>query len=99
VVYYSGRSRVPSIRADIVYFRQDFSAMHKADKPEKWPEYQRFDYLVHKRELTAKEIDTLTANASKEKPVAEKSYPQREAVFYTLCQLGFAKKKADAPSR
>src|SRR5262249_45651817 len=52
VVYYgSSRSRLPMVRADIVYFRQDFSAMHPVAKPDKWPEVQRFDYLVRTREL------------------------------------------------
>jgi hypothetical protein len=94
---YSGRSRSPSIRADIVYFRQDFSAMHKVDKPEKWPEFQRFDYLVRKRELTAKEIDKLIANAPKDKAAAS-SYPQRDAVLYTLYQLALAKRMPGEPA-
>jgi hypothetical protein len=99
VVYYSSRSPLPSVRADIVYFRQDFSAVHKVDKPEKWPEFQRFDYLVRKRELTAKEVAKLTAATEKGKPVALRSYPQQEAVLYTLYQLAFAKEKIAKASR
>jgi hypothetical protein len=92
VVYYSSRSTVPSIRADIVYFRQDFSAMHAVDKPEKWPKYQRFDYLVRKRELTASEIEDLPAKSGKDRAGDWKSYPQRDAVLYTLYQLAFARR-------
>jgi hypothetical protein len=99
VVYYAGRSRMPSIRADIVYLRQDFSAMHRVDKPEKWPEFQRFDYLVRKRELTAKEIDQRIANAPKDEVAAGLNYPQREAVLYVLYQLAFAKRMSGEPSR
>jgi hypothetical protein len=85
VVYYSGRSPGNAVRADIVYFRQDFSVMHAVDKPNKWPAMQRFDYLVRKRELTAKEARPLTA--AEEKPTVRKSYPQREAVQYALHAL------------
>jgi hypothetical protein len=99
VVYYSGGSRFRAIRADIIYLRQDFSAMHRVDRSNKWPETQRFDYLVRKRELTAKEIDSLISHAPREKRVVSSHYPQRDAVLYTLYQLGFAKKVPGEPSR
>jgi hypothetical protein len=99
-VYYERSPRgLHFVRADIVYFRQDFSTVHKVAKPNMWPAKQRFDYFVRKRELTAKEIEKLTSNASKHKTVTPKSYPQRDALLYTVYRLAFAKGKADRPSR
>jgi hypothetical protein len=99
VVYYSSRSPLPSVRADIVYLRQDFSAMHEVEKPEKWPKHQRFDYLVRKRELTAKEIEKVPADAGKNRVASLKSYPQRDAVLYTLYGLAFARRTNVEASR
>jgi hypothetical protein len=100
-VYYASRggSSLDSIRADIVYFRQDFSVMHKVAKHGEWPARQRFDYLVRKRELTPKEIDKLIAAGGKEKLDARASSPQREAMLYTLYQLAFAKREWARDSR
>ena len=56
--------------------------MHTVEKPEHWPEMQRFDYLVRTRELTAKEIAEL--DSSRARKTKEKTYPQREAVRYAL---------------
>jgi hypothetical protein len=53
---YSGRSTEQAVRADIVYLRQDFSAMHPVADAKPWPDEQRFDYLVRTRELTAAEV-------------------------------------------
>ena len=97
--YYASRLRSPSIRADIVYFRQDFSAIHKVDKPDEWPKFQRFDYLVRKRELTAKEVEKRTAQVAQAAFAGRSSYPQRDAMLYTLYQLAFARERADKPSR
>jgi hypothetical protein len=82
-VYYSSnsRSRVPSVRADVVYFRQDFSAMHAVEKPNKWPEVQRFDYLVQTCELSAGEAE------QRLKESKGKNYPQRAAVTWALAML------------
>jgi hypothetical protein len=81
--YYQSRSRspVPMVRADIVYLRQDFSAMHAVEKPEKWPQVQRFDYLVRSRELKPVEVRAAVRDAKKQ------TYPQREAVRYALTSL------------
>ncbi len=78
--YYSphGSDR-PLVRADVVYFRQDFSAMHPVSYPDKWPAVQRFDYLVRTRELNGSELAAAREDAA--------AYPQREAVRYALSRL------------
>jgi hypothetical protein len=83
-VYYGSqsRSRGPSVRADVVYFRQDFSAMHEVAKPNKWPAVQRFDYLVQTREVSA-DVAAQRLKEAKER----KTYPQREAVTWALALL------------
>ncbi len=73
------------MRADITYLRQDFSLMERVTKPDKWPQWQRFDYLVRTRELTADEIAD-HEKKRKRKPAA-RSYPQREAVLFALREL------------
>lgn len=83
VIYYGqNSSRLPLVRADVVYFRQDFSAMHQVEKPNRWPAVQRFDYLVRARELSEKEAREAT-NRMKER----KTYPQREAVRWAIARL------------
>ena len=73
------------VRADITYLRQDFSLIEPVPKPEKWPQWQRFDYLVRTRELTA---DDLAAHKKKlQWEPAAPSYPQREAVLFALREL------------
>jgi hypothetical protein len=84
IVYY-GRGKGDFVRADITYLRQDFSLMQRVAKPDKWPEWQRFDYLVRTRELTADEIADHEKKL-KRKPAAP-SYPQREAVLFALREL------------
>jgi hypothetical protein len=82
--YYSGGgSRTPSVRADIVYLRQDFSAMHKVAHAAPWPEEQRFDYLVRKRGLAKKEIPELPDLGGK----AAAASPQRRAAREALAEL------------
>ncbi len=81
-VYYAEGSS-DFVRADITYLRQDFSLIERVAKPDKWPEWQRFDYVVRTRELTAGER---TALAKKSKPKSA-SYPQREAVLFALREL------------
>jgi hypothetical protein len=91
VVYYGdvSKSRLPSVRADIVYLRQDFSALHGVAEPNKWPEVQRFDYLVRTRELKAEESCDVSPAARK------KTYPQREAVRYALSKLDHSLSRVD----
>lgn len=83
-VYYS-RGKGDFVRADITYLRQDFSLMEHVAKPDKWPEWQRFDYLIRRRELSA---DELAAHKKKlQWEPAAPSYPQREAVLFALREL------------
>ncbi len=82
---YHGRGKGDFVRADITYLRQDFSLMERVAKPVKWPEWQRFDYLVRTRELTSDEIADHQKKL-KRKPAAP-SYPQREAVLFALREL------------
>jgi hypothetical protein len=99
VNFYSRRRTTDKVvRADVVYFRQDFSAMHKVDKPNKWPEVQRFDYLVRTRELTDKEVKSLQARKEKDKPIVRPNYPQRQAVQYALYALAGKKTKENGKS-
>jgi hypothetical protein len=70
------------VRADVVYFRQDFSAMHPVEKPNRWPKLQRFDYLVQACELTRSEAETAIERAAK-----QQTYSQREAARWVLEKL------------
>lgn len=84
LIYYSSR-KGDFVRADITYLRQDFSQMERVAKPDKWPEWQRFDYLVRRRDLTAEEL-AAQKNKLQVKP-APVSYPQRQAVLFALREL------------
>jgi hypothetical protein len=92
VVYYSGRGKGGAVRAEVVYFRQDFSAMHEVARPEKWPALQRFDYLVRKRELSGPEPDRTRAGV-KDKRARRTDYRQHDAVCYALDVLRAARAK------
>jgi hypothetical protein len=70
------------VRADVVYFRQDFSVMHWVKEPDKWPEVQRFDYLVQTRELSVEE-----AESGLKKTRDATTFPQREAIRWALAKL------------
>jgi hypothetical protein len=72
------------VRADITYLRQDFSVMERVAKPDKWPPWQRFDYMVRTRELTPAEQ---TARAKKPRQSEPASYPQRDMVLFALREL------------
>jgi hypothetical protein len=43
------------VRVNEVYLRQDFSRLERVERSGKWPIYQRFDYLVRTRNVTADE--------------------------------------------
>jgi hypothetical protein len=72
----------PRVRADLVYFRQDFSVMHKVGRPAKGPDVQRFDYLVRESEVPRHAVALL------QQAGRPRTYPQREAVRYALANLG-----------
>jgi hypothetical protein len=72
----------PSVRADIVYFRQDFSVLHRVAGSDPWPDMQRFDYLLRESEVSEVGAAFLCKEAAK-----RRTYPQREAVRYALAKL------------
>jgi hypothetical protein len=82
-VYYSS-SKGDFVRADVTYLRQDFSVTERVAKPDKWPQWQRFDYLVRTRELTA---DELAAHRTKLPKSLFASYAQRDAARFALGEL------------
>lgn len=80
VVYYQ-QSRGSFVRADTTYLRQDFSVPQPVEKAAPWPEFQRFDYLVRKREVPDAEGAARAAEAR------GRDYPQRGAVLFALREL------------
>jgi hypothetical protein len=81
-VYYD-RGSGDFVRADVTYLRQDFSVEEVVRDAKPWPNWQRFDYVIRQRELSADEVKRLT-----KKDVAKPaSYPQREAVLWALREL------------
>jgi hypothetical protein len=88
LAYYYGRgtSRVELfVRADTTYLRQDFSELLPVPNPGKWPQQQRFDFLVRVRLLTEAE---LTAWRARERLAGPPPVPaSRQAVRYALQAL------------
>jgi hypothetical protein len=70
------------IRADITFFRQDFSVKIPTSKLTPLPELLRFDFMIRTRKLTPTEASHLT-----EKCKDQTTYPQREAVLFALREL------------
>jgi hypothetical protein len=83
VVYYE-RIRGPAVRADITYLRQDFSLLEPVANAAPWPVFQRFDYIVRKRELTDAEIKERVSRVFDERAF---NYPHRDAVLFALREL------------
>jgi hypothetical protein len=71
----------PFVRADITYLRQDFSVVQEVEKPGKWPQMQRFDFLVRQRPEKPEEA------YHRVQRTAAGNYPQRQAVLYALREL------------
>jgi len=71
------------VRADTTYLRQDFSVVQPVENPGKWPNLQRFDYLIRTRKATALEIGQATPKKGK----LPDPYPQRESVLFALREL------------
>jgi HEAT repeats len=65
------------VRADVTYLRQDFSVTQRVAQPNKWPDEQRFDFLVRQRPATAEE--------AARKPAATSA--QRQAVLFAIERL------------
>jgi hypothetical protein len=78
-VYYQERDTF-LVRADITYLKQDFSALQPVRDHGAWPEMQRYDYLIRRRELSVAEAQDLA-----KKPAT--GYPQRESVIFALREL------------
>jgi hypothetical protein len=70
------------IRADVTYLRQDFSVMQTVEEAGAWPEYQRYDYVVRTRHLSAQEAHRFHLTA-----FDGARSGQREAVLFTLREL------------
>ncbi|MGE3803160.1 MAG: hypothetical protein AB7K24_00650 [Gemmataceae bacterium] len=73
--YYQGRDGT-YVRADITLLRQDFSIRLKESNHGKWPEWQRYDFVVRQRRLSEKEVQ--------QRQPAALDYPQRDAVLHVL---------------
>jgi HEAT repeat protein len=79
----SGDSQPLWVRADVQFFRQDFSVSFPVGLPGVAVQGLRFDYLVSTRRPKAAEL-----RASKQQPVAEPTaYPQRDAALFALRAL------------
>jgi len=82
-VYYQ-KLTGPTVRADVTYLRQDFSVLEPVKDADPWPALQRFDYVVHTRELTPKEVSD---HESREVVADPTDCPQRHAVLIALREL------------
>jgi hypothetical protein len=83
--YYGGGSRADVfVRADVTYLRQDFSLMQPARdyKEYRWPEMQRFDFLVRTRPATAQEIASWRGRQG-----PNSISPQHDALLLTVREL------------
>jgi hypothetical protein len=84
VMYYQDRTGT-FVRADLTYLRQDFSVLQPVAKPDKWPDIQRYDYLVRIRPLSAAE-QAAFEKVQKQNPVPG-CYPQQDSVLFALREL------------
>ena len=81
IEYYENKVMGDHIRADITYLRPDFSMINTVPGAAPlWPSEQRFDYLIRKQKLVAREVRDLKVRATS-------SYPQRDAVLFALQNL------------
>jgi hypothetical protein len=72
------------VRADITFFRQDFSVTQPVPNHGKfWPADQRFDYLVRLRPLSGASLSTWQDKLGELRPAA----PQRESLLFALREL------------
>jgi hypothetical protein len=84
VVYYEQNFKGDAVRPDITYLRQDFSAMQWVEKPDAWPNLQRFDYIVRTRQLTPNEVKR---HVNERNPADLTQYAQRSSVLFALREL------------
>ncbi len=76
------------VRAEFTFLRQDFSVVQPVPVAGTWPGQQRFDYLIRTRPLTNAEATIFAKKQkTKEGPPATTTYPQRDAILFTLREL------------
>jgi len=78
VAYYDEGGPGPFVRADVTYFRQEFSLTLEVAKPGPWPKSQRYDFFVRPRPALEWEILNTAATID---------YPQRYAVLRALRKI------------
>jgi gluconolactonase len=69
------------VRADITYLQQDFSEPLPVKNPGKWPEVQRYDFLVRERPATVAEVRS--ARLGEPRPAGE----HHKALLFALREL------------
>jgi gluconolactonase len=69
------------VRADVTYLQQDFSVPLPVKNPGKWPEAQRYDFLVRERPATVAEVRS--ARHAELRPASE----HQRAIFFALREL------------
>jgi hypothetical protein len=74
-----------TVRVDVTYLRQDFSALLPVADAHPWPEMQRFDFLVRSRTLTDEEARAYHDKLTKDEPGYVSPY--RRAVLAALREL------------
>jgi hypothetical protein len=82
--YHSSSQVEVRVRVDKTYLRPDFSALVKAEAPKKWPEKQRFDFLVRTVNLTKSQAQIYTTAIKTQEGAAT---PYHEAVLMALRAL------------
>jgi hypothetical protein len=73
------------VRADLTHLRQDFSVVQPVANADKWPDNQRYDYLVRTRPLSATEQSAFEKVQKQNKIPG--SYPQQGSVLFALREL------------
>lgn len=83
--YYSNQSPDIFVRADVTYLRQDFARLQHVENARPWPEWQRFDFLVRTREISANEAAEYREWLQKQGP--DYQSPNHAAALKALRQL------------
>jgi hypothetical protein len=83
--YYSNQSPDIFVRADVTYLRQDFARLQRVENAHPWPEWQRFDFLVRTREISATEAAEYREWLQKQSP--DYRSPNHAAALNALRQL------------
>jgi hypothetical protein len=84
--YYASKSPGAFVRAEVTYLRQDFSVTQPVEQTGSWPAYQRYDYLVSERPISAHRHPQPKGKA-REKVQEERTFPQRESALFALREL------------